>query len=154
MARTLTLFNRSALSRGALVYSSDYKNRSEALASSTPLYEIDCKLKYIELRRTTATGSESLLKGKYGGLLHRSVELEGFGSMTTAKRTGIVKQGWSFVDFTSNEFTWHVSCWSATWTLLDINGAVVAKLNRASFSPTKIGTLEIMEDMPESMRAL
>ncbi|KAJ2560557.1 hypothetical protein GGH95_004826, partial [Coemansia sp. RSA 1836] len=96
----------------------------------------------------------ALLSGKYEGFMKRSVSLSGYGSTTLAKRSSIIKSGWSFVDFMSNEFTWRVSGWSTSWTLSDVNGQVVAKLTRATLHRNKLGTLEIMEDVPESLQSL
>lgn len=69
-----------------------------------------------------------------------------------AKRAKLFNQGWSFVDYQSNEFFWHVSKLSRKWTLSDASGSKVAFLKRESFSRTKIGVLEIYEDnIPEQL---
>ncbi|KAJ2016238.1 hypothetical protein H4218_003839 [Coemansia sp. IMI 209128] len=154
MPVTFTLFNKGAFSQGALVFDRDYKDRPEALANGEPLYRVYTKWRAVELLEDTAVGPKALLSGKYEGLMKRSVSLNGFGSNTLAKRTAILRSGWSFVDFMSNEFTWRVSGWSTSWTLSDVNGAVVAKLTRATLRRNKLGTLEIMEDVSESLQAL
>ncbi|KAJ2263373.1 hypothetical protein GGI01_000790 [Coemansia sp. RSA 376] len=154
MPATFTLFNKGAFSQRALVFDRDFKNRSEALENAEPLYQVNTKWSTVEILHNTATGPKALLSGNYKGWLKRSVSLNGFGSNTLAKRTAVVRSGWSFVDFTSNEFTWRVSGWSTSWTLTDVNGSVVAKLTRATLHRNKLGTLEIMEDVPESLLAL
>ncbi|KAJ2818559.1 hypothetical protein FBU31_005825 [Coemansia sp. 'formosensis'] len=154
MPVTFTLYNKGVFSQGALVFDRDFKDRSEALENAEPLYQIYTKWRTVEILHNTATGPKALLSGKYEGLLKRSASLSGFGSKTLAKRTAVLRSGWSFVDFSSNEFTWRVSGWNTSWTLSDVNGAVVAKLTRANLHRNKLGTLEIMEDVPESLQAL
>ncbi|KAJ2718239.1 hypothetical protein GGI07_005832, partial [Coemansia sp. Benny D115] len=56
--------------------------------------------------------------------------------------------------YMSNEFKWKVSMWNTSWTLTDINGKEVAKFERESFKFWKIGTLHILEDVPDTLRAL
>ncbi|KAJ2457406.1 hypothetical protein GGF42_002693 [Coemansia sp. RSA 2424] len=154
MPSSFTLFNKGAFSQGALVFDRDYKNRSEALENGVPVYQVYTKWRTVELLQPTAVGPKALLSGKYEGFMKRSVSLNGYGSTTLAKRSSIIKSGWSFVDFMSNEFTWRVSGWSTSWTLSDVNGQVVAKLTRATLHRNKLGTLEIMEDVPESLQSL
>ncbi|KAJ2741972.1 hypothetical protein GGI20_004805 [Coemansia sp. BCRC 34301] len=154
MPSSFSLFNKGAFSQGALVYDRDFKNRSEALESGEPIYQVYTRWRTVELLQNTAVGPQTLLSGKYEGWLSLSVLLNGYGSHTRAKSSGTFRSGWSFVDFMSNEFTWRVSGWNTSWTLTDINGSVVAKLTRATLHRNKLGTLEIMEDVPESLQSL
>ncbi|KAJ2740121.1 hypothetical protein GGI20_005970 [Coemansia sp. BCRC 34301] len=154
MPSSFSLFNKGAFSQGALVYNRDFKSRGEALESGEPIYQVYTGWQTVELLQNTAVGPQTLLSGKYEGLMRRSTLLNGYDSNTRAKRSGILRSGWSFVDFTSNVFTWRVSRWNASWTLTDINGSVVAKFTRATLHINKLGTLEIMEDAPESLQSL
>ncbi|KAJ2455792.1 hypothetical protein GGI03_006446 [Coemansia sp. RSA 2337] len=71
-----------------------------------------------------------------------------------AKRMGIFDCGWKFIDFGSNEFFWRISGWNSSWTLTDVGGRVVAKFSRAGFRMSKLGVLEVMEDVKEPMLTL
>ncbi|KAJ2898260.1 hypothetical protein GGI21_002403 [Coemansia aciculifera] len=154
MPSSFSLFNKGAFSQTALVYENDFKDRAAALESGEPIYEVFTKWRKVGLQQTTADGPKALLLGNYEGFLKRSVSLSGYGSSTAAKRTGVLKLGWSFVDFMSNEFTWRVSGWKTSWTLSDVNGAVVAKFTRTKLHRNKLGILEIFEDVPESLQSL
>ncbi|KAJ2908917.1 hypothetical protein GGI21_002402 [Coemansia aciculifera] len=154
MPSSFSLFNKGAFSQTALVYENDFKDRAAALESGEPVYTVYTKWRKVGLQQTTAAGPKDLLLGKYEGFLKRSVSLSGYGSSTAAKRAGVIRSGWSFVDLTSNEFTWRVSSWNTSWTLSDVNGAVVAKLTRATLHINKLGVLEIFEDVPESLQSL
>ncbi|KAJ2751681.1 hypothetical protein GGI19_004330 [Coemansia pectinata] len=154
MPSTLSLYYKGAFSRSAIVFNDDYKNRSSALENAQPVYEIVSKWRTIEIQPSNAVSQQILLTGKYEGWTGHSVSLTGFGGITVAKRMGVLNCGWKFVDFTSNEFFWRISGWNSSWTLTDVAGKVVAKFTRAGFHMSKLGVLEVMEDVNEVLLTL
>ncbi|KAJ2862195.1 hypothetical protein GGH94_004426 [Coemansia aciculifera] len=137
-----------------IVFNDDFKNRSSALENAQPVYEIVSKWRTIEIQPSNAVSQQILLTGKYEGWTGHSVSLTGFGGITVAKRMGVLNCGWKFVDFTSNEFFWRISGWNSSWTLTDVAGKVVAKFTRAGFHMSKLGVLEVMEDVNEALLTL
>ncbi|KAJ2053166.1 hypothetical protein H4S04_000846, partial [Coemansia sp. S16] len=143
-----------AFSRSVLVFNDDFKNRSSAQENAQPIYEIISKCRTVEIQPSNATSQQTLLLGKYKGWTGHSVSLTGFESTSVAKRMGIFDCGWKFIDFGSNEFFWRISGWNSSWTLTDVGGRVVAKFSRAGFRMSKLGVLEVMEDVKEPMLTL
>ncbi|KAJ2373212.1 hypothetical protein GGI05_007507 [Coemansia sp. RSA 2603] len=158
MNSTYTFFRNGTFSRGAIVYSGDIESKDWAEQNGLePEFEIKLHMRSLSLERNPIAieKATTLLSGKYEGFCRRSARIEGFHSLTTAKRAGIFSCGWSFVDFMSNEFKWNVSMWGTSWTLRDINGNDVAQFKRTSFSIKRIGTLTILEEkIPESLLML
>ncbi|KAJ2411184.1 hypothetical protein H4218_004428 [Coemansia sp. IMI 209128] len=154
MSSIYSLYYKGAFSQSALVFPGDFKNRTTAAENTEAIYEIASKWRTITLSPLREVSSEPLLRGKYEGWTGRTVRLNGFGGETVAKRRGCMSLGWSFVDFMSNEFSWHVSTWSTSWTLTDAGGRVVAKFTRAGFKLSKMGVLEVMERVDEVLLAL
>ncbi|KAI8323228.1 hypothetical protein GQ54DRAFT_251922, partial [Martensiomyces pterosporus] len=65
-----------------------------------------------------------------------------------------LRSGWSFVDYSSNEYTWRVSPLNNTFTLTDINGTTIAIFHRNAWKIKKTGTLDIVVKVPESLLVL
>ncbi|KAJ2813737.1 hypothetical protein H4S07_000447 [Coemansia furcata] len=147
-----SLYHKGAFTRSTLVFPNDHKNLTSAQEEGQALYEITRHTRSMELIRCANT--QTLLTGKYEGFTARTMSLTGFGATTKAKQAGMWKLGWKFIDFSSNEFTWHVSAMSSSWTLTDQGGRVVAKFTRARLRISKLGVLEVMERVDEALLAL
>ncbi|KAJ1850502.1 hypothetical protein LPJ73_003422 [Coemansia sp. RSA 2703] len=157
MSTVYTLVKPTTYTPCALVYAGSAESKSWKTAlQEPPLYEINFRGRYIELRQTISESTTTVvLKGEYHGLTRSSATIEGFNSSASAKRRSKLKYGWSFVDFNSNEFQWFTTVLGHTYTLRDGNNKEVAKFVLRLRDYRAVGTLTILEEnMPEQLLAL
>ncbi|KAJ1725429.1 hypothetical protein LPJ53_000359 [Coemansia erecta] len=157
MSTVYTLVKPTTYTPCALVYegSAESKNWKTEM-QYPPLYEINFRHRHIELRQTISESTTTaVLKGEYHGLTRSSATIEGFNSSVSAKRRSKLKYGWSFVDFSGNEFKWFTTVLGHTFTLCDVNNKEVAKFVLRLRNYRVAGTLTILEEkMPEQLLAL
>ncbi|KAJ1963924.1 hypothetical protein GGI12_001750 [Dipsacomyces acuminosporus] len=151
---TYTFFNKGFFTHGAEVYQGVLEQIPEPSENKAPDFTINVQYRNIVISENTGIASRELITGKFEGFLRHAAVLNGYHTMTRAKRIGVLKCGWSFVDFSSNEFTWRSSTWDKTFTLTDCNGEVIAIFHRAMRKVKLTGTLDVLVKVPESLLAL
>ncbi|KAJ1880922.1 hypothetical protein LPJ57_001946 [Coemansia sp. RSA 486] len=157
MSVQFTFIKPQYITSNALVYNGPPNGQSwKTIIETPPAYEVNFNERLMQLRQSFADSSTRvLLKGRYHGMTRSSADIEGYDKQTTAKRRGKFKYGWSFVDFNSNEFAWHLSTLGFSWELHDVNGVVVAKFVCEKKSHHLMGVLTVYEgSMPEPLLML
>ncbi|KAJ1829758.1 hypothetical protein LPJ56_000070 [Coemansia sp. RSA 2599] len=153
MSTQFTLIKQQLASDSAQVYLGPHNNHNwKVIAEAPPAYEVNLGDRQLQVRQ--GFGDQStivLLKGTFHGITKSSAVIEGYNGQASAKRRSKLKVVWSFVDFSGNEFSWHMSKWGFSWELRDVNDRKVAEFATKKKSNHLMGVMTVYDDsLPES----
>ncbi|ORX69273.1 hypothetical protein DL89DRAFT_284563 [Linderina pennispora] len=125
------------------------------IASSHILYTLTISNAGLSVYSWVARRTDPIVTGAVVGTSMGLAVMKGFGRTATARKSGYIRGGWKFVDFTGNEYCWCVSLMGSTWKLLDSNHDKVAMF---CCIPTKhrpiVGHLSMNRDVSEQLLSL
>ncbi|KAJ1848543.1 hypothetical protein LPJ70_000976, partial [Coemansia sp. RSA 2708] len=97
MALTFTYFRKTSFSRDVLVYPADLDMRPKHGMPPHPTYYLDMGARRFQLLQSSTIGSLPVLTGKREGLLGRTAIIRGDGLISTARRSQVLSNAWTFV---------------------------------------------------------